>query len=256
LKEIKPDIKSVPFLYGLIGFPLSHTFSSKYFLSKFDSLGLNSHHYEPFPLKDLELEFPRLILDFPNLLGLNVTIPFKERVIPFLDSLSEEANLIGAVNCIKIEDGYLTGYNTDAYGFEKSILPLLQNKSSAIALILGTGGASKAVHFVLKKLGFRVIFVSRHPDQNQISYPEIDSFLLRQTSVIVNTTPLGMYPEINNCPQLPYHLLNEDHILIDLVYNPEKTLFLQKGEAHNCTVKNGYEMLTLQAEKSWEIWKN
>lgn len=242
--------------YGLIGFPLGHSFSKKYFTEKFESLGLKDHSYELFPLEDFDKEFPALLRDNPGIKGLNVTIPFKEKVIPYLDSLDEPVKQIGAVNCIAFEKSGLKGYNTDAFGFEQSLLPLLRPGMSSDALILGTGGSAKAVAYVLKKLEFRAWKVSRTKEKGDFTYNELDKNRMKKIDLIVNCTPLGMAPDTEKCPPIPYNDIGHHHILFDLVYNPEKTLFLQLGAEKKCTVKNGYEMLSLQAEKSWEIWKN
>jgi shikimate dehydrogenase len=234
---------------GLIGYPLGHTFSPDYFTKKFKELGLFDSEYLAYPIESIELvdEICRSGID-----GINVTIPYKEQVIPFLDELSEEAYDIGAVNTIRIRDGRRTGYNTDTYGFEWSLKNFLRVNPVKSALVLGTGGASKAVKYVLKNMGISITVVSRNNDH--MTYADIDADIIERNELIVNTTPLGMSPNINECPDLPYSFLSEKHFLYDLIYNPEKTLFLKKGELQGCSVKNGYEMLVLQAEKSWEIW--
>ncbi|MGB0862835.1 MAG: shikimate dehydrogenase family protein [Saprospiraceae bacterium] len=239
-------------MLGLIGYPLSHSFSKKYFTEKFEKKGIEDYKYELFPLKNIE-ELTNLLVEHPSFRGLNVTIPYKEAVLPFLKKVSEEAAAIGAVNTIKIENGVLTGYNTDVYGFEKSIFPFLKPHHKK-ALIFGTGGASKAVRFTLSKLGIEYKFVSRNPDNSQLSYQAIDEAILSEYQVIVNTTPLGMSPKVDSCPDIPYHFLNKKHLLYDLVYNPSETLFLKKGRKAGASIKNGMEMLVLQAEKSWEIY--
>lgn len=239
--------------YGLIGYPLSHSFSQKYFTDKFQREGITDCVYENFPLGSID-EFAALIQQRPNLHGLNVTIPYKEKVIPFLTAQSEVVKAIGACNCIKIEHGRLTGYNTDVVGFENSLRPLLQPHHTK-ALVLGTGGAAKAVHYVLNKLGIAFFEVSRTPSTaRQISYQQIDESVIRDHPVIINTSPLGMYPNIDECPPLPYQALTSQHYLFDLVYNPAKTLFLQKGEEQGAATKNGHDMLIIQAEESWRIW--
>lgn len=239
--------------YGLIGYPLSHSFSQKYFTDKFQREGITDCVYENFPLGSID-EFAALIQQHPDLHGLNVTIPYKEKVIPFLTAQSEVVKAIGACNCIKIEHGRLTGHNTDVVGFENSLRPLLQPHHTR-ALVLGTGGAAKAVHYVLNKLGIAFFEVSRTPSNaRQISYQQIDESVIRDHQVIINTSPLGMYPNIDECPPLPYQALTSQHYLFDLVYNPAKTLFLQKGDERGAATKNGHDMLIIQAEESWRIW--
>ena len=246
---------------GLIGYPLSHSFSKKYFSEKFKEKGIKGFEYELYPIASIE-ELPQLLADHPDLIGLNVTIPYKEQVLPYLDAIHLEARDIGAVNTIKIEEGKLTGYNTDVYGFEKSLIGLLTNKKNDQSkellvdqgLVLGTGGAAKAVLYILKKLNIRPLLVSRTKEKGDLTYQDIDAELMKKTQLIVNTTPLGMSPKIDTFPNLPYELLTDKHFLYDLVYNPEKTLFLNKGENQKAKTKNGKDMLVLQAEKSWEIW--
>lgn len=243
--------------YGLIGYPLTHSFSKQYFTRKFTRESLYNCYYENFPIESID-QLPDLINRHSDLAGLNVTIPYKEKIIALLDDLDEESHTIGAVNTVKIkrlQKKYrLNGYNTDAYGFITSIKPVLKSHHKN-ALILGTGGASKAVAFALKKLNISITFVSRHPrQQNQISYPELTGGMLTDFHIIVNTSPLGMYPETSSFPDIPYQDLNPQHILFDLIYNPEETLFLRKGKSMGAAVMNGLEMLHLQAERAWEIW--
>ncbi len=244
---------------GLIGFPLSHSFSQKYFNEKFQKLGLAGWKYELFNLENIE-DFIKLIDENNELVGLNVTIPHKVKIINYLDEISDEAKLIGAVNTIKISiynDGkkHLTGYNTDVYGFEESLKPLLKPQHKK-ALILGTGGAAKAVKFVLDKLRIEYKFVSRNPSAEQLSYISITGKILHEHLLIINTTPLGMWPDINNYPEIPYQQLTKNHLVYDLVYNPEETQFLTRSKKHGATTKNGLEMLHLQAAKAWEIWNS
>ncbi len=243
--------------FTLIGYPLSHSFSENYFTQKFEREQIKNHEYSLSPLERIE-DFPQLITSMPNLVGLNVTIPYKEQVIPYLDSISEEAEAIGAVNTIKIENGKLKGFNTDVYGFEKSLIQFLQkgNKKQTVenALVLGTGGAAKAVIYILKKLGIDPILVSRRQNSGDLTYSDLDTPIFEECQLIVNTTPLGMLPNVNSCPDLPYHRLNKNYFLYDLVYNPEKTVFLKRGESQKAAIMNGLEMLHLQAEKAWEIW--
>lgn len=239
--------------YGLIGYPLSHSFSQKYFTEKFQREGITGCVYDNFPLASID-EFAALIQQHPDLHGLNVTIPYKEKVIPFLHVQSEVVKAIGACNCIIIEYGELIGHNTDVVGFEESLSPLLQPHHKK-ALVLGTGGAAKAVHYVLNKLGIEFYEVSRTPaTARQLSYQQIDEAVIKEHELIINTSPLGMYPNIDECPPLPYQALTSKHYLFDLVYNPAKTLFLQKGEAQGAAIKNGHDMLIIQAEESWRIW--
>lgn len=243
--------------FTLIGYPLSHSFSKKYFTEKFEREHISNHEYFLSPLVQIE-DFPKLLVAHPNLIGLNVTIPYKEKVIPFLDEISAEAKAIGAVNTIKIKEGKLKGFNTDVYGFEKSLVDFLTQKEKKIsvenALVLGTGGAAKAVVFILKKLGIEAILVSRKKGKGNLTYDDLDTIIFDECRLIVNTTPLGMLPNIESCPDLPFHRINEKYHLYDLVYNPEKTVFLSRGESQGAAIKNGLEMLHLQAEKAWEIW--
>ncbi len=243
--------------YGLIGYPLRHSFSIGYFNEKFKSEGINAE-YVNFEIPSIN-NFMEVIEENPNLCGLNVTIPYKEQVIPFLDELDRDTAKIGAVNVIKIirqQKGKvkLVGYNSDIIGFKRSIEPLL-NETHRKALILGTGGASKAVFQGLRQLGVGATLVSRKPKEHCITYEEITPKTMQQYTVIVNTTPLGMYPNINACPDIPYDLLTPDHLLYDLLYNPDETLFMKKGKEKGAVVKNGLEMLLLQAFAAWEIWQ-
>ena len=243
--------------YGLIGYPLKHSFSIGYFNEKFKAENIDAE-YVNFEIPRIE-DFMEVIEENPNLCGLNVTIPYKEQVIPYLDELDKDTAKIGAVNVIKIirlSKGKvkLVGYNSDIIGFKRSIEPLL-NETHRKALILGTGGASKAVFQGLKQLGVGATLVSRKPKEHCITYEEITPKTMQQYTVIVNTTPLGMYPNINACPDIPYDLLTPDHLLYDLLYNPDETLFMKKGKEKGAVVKNGLEMLLLQAFAAWEIWQ-
>ena len=244
-------------ILGLIGYPLSHSFSKKYFTKKFENEGISNCSYELFPIEKIEL-LPQLIRSQPNLVGLNVTIPYKEMVQAYLDEIDASAALVGAVNTIKIQTGKLKGFNTDVYGFECSLLQKLKEIGLDIynlkALILGTGGAAKAVAYVLKKLHINYQYVSRKKDKAFLTYQAIDASIINQYHLIINTTPLGMSPQTDNCPNLPYHVLSPQHLLYDLVYNPPLTLFLKKGIEQKSHIKNGLEMLHLQAEKAWDIW--
>ncbi len=244
-------------LFGLIGKALSHSFSKKYFEEKFQRESIEDARYENFPLDSID-QFPSLLEQHPSLRGLNVTIPFKKPVIAYLDSVDEISGDIGAVNTVKmIETGrrsFLAGYNTDVHGFRDSLVPYL-GRSDKKALVLGTGGAAEAVVFVLKNLGIEPLSVSRNPSsEDQLSYNDLNPAIIRECRVIINTTPVGMYPDINGYPDIPYTGLTEKHLLYDLVYNPEVTLFLQKGRDVGAIIINGRKMLELQAERSWEIW--
>jgi shikimate dehydrogenase len=245
-------------LYGLIGFPLSHSFSKKYFTEKFANANINAE-YELFPIESISM-FSKLIAENQNIKGLNVTIPYKEEVFQYLDEIDVAAREIGAVNTIKFvknaSETRLIGYNTDCFGFEKSFTDFC-NLKSGNALIIGTGGGSKAVFYVLKKLGFKVQFVSPFVNgENILDYSDLTEKFMKSISVIVNATPVGMFPNIENSPGIPYHYLNSQHFLFDLVYNPMETLFLKKGKEQGAYGKNGLEMLHLQAEKAWEIWNS
>ena len=199
-------------------------------------------------------DLPHLLKLYPSLVGLNVTIPYKEQVLEYLDDIDESAKEIGAVNTIKIKNKKLIGYNTDVYGFEQSLLPSIPVNSLPNALILGTGGAAKAVAYVLTKLGITFKYVSRQKRENVLTYDELNQNTMENYHIIVNTSPLGMYPNIDQAPNIPYDFASEKHLFYDLVYNPEKTLFLNKGKEKGATIINGHKMLILQAEKSWEIW--
>lgn len=242
-------------MYGLIGRKLGHSFSANFFNKKFKEENINET-YRLLPLENIE-ELPEILVKYPDLKGLNVTIPYKEEVIRYLSEISEEAKQIGAVNVIKIvrENNLinLKGYNSDCYGFKESLVPLLRSDIKN-ALILGTGGASKAVAYVLNSLGINITFVSRHPKENQLSYENIDEGVLNKNLLVVNTTPLGMFPEVSDYPALPYQYMTKEHVCYDLVYNPLETEFMKHSEKYGAKVKNGLEMLKLQAIKAWEIW--
>lgn len=243
--------------FGLLGRNISYSFSSGYFSEKFAELGLENHSYENFDIENIE-GFPQLLLNnLSKINGMNVTIPYKQEVLKYLDEIDEEAVEIGAVNTIKfLENGRKKGFNTDVFGFENSLKPLLELHHTK-ALILGTGGASKAVAHALKKLNIQYVFVSRNPiGENQISYNTIDKELLQQYTLLINCTPLGTFPNIKASPDLPYQYVTTNHLLYDLIYNPAITTFLQQGKEKGATIKNGLEMLQLQAEKSWQIWNS
>lgn len=243
--------------YGLIGYPLKHSFSIGYFNEKFKSENIDAE-YVNFEIPSIN-DFMEVIEEHPNLRGLNVTIPYKEQVIPFLDELDPDTAKIGAVNVIKIIKQpkgkvRLIGYNSDIIGFTNSIQPLLQEHHKR-ALILGTGGASKAVYRGLQNLGIDCIFVSRsHKANGTLTYQELTPEIMAMYTIIVNCTPLGMYPNVDSCPDIPYELLTSNHLLYDLLYNPNVTLFMKKGEERGAVTKNGLEMLLLQAFAAWEIW--
>lgn len=239
-------------LYGLIGFPLGHSFSKKYFTQKFEEEGLTDSVFELFPLKNIE-DFKELISGQPLLKGLAVTIPYKEKVISFLNDLNETAAAVGAVNCIQFKNGNLIGYNTDALGFEKSFLPIYKSIFGK-ALVLGTGGASKAVQYILSKNKIPFLLVSRHGGNNCISYADVANYMQQDYQTIINCTPVGMLPNEKECPNIPYELFTENFLAYDLIYKPAETLFLQKAKQQGAITKNGFEMLILQAKQNWEIW--
>lgn len=246
--------------FGLIGHPLGHSFSKNFFTEKFEIEDLNQYQYVNFDL-DTIAKFPSIFDQYEEIGGLNCTIPYKQQVMQFLNNIDAEAKEVGAVNTIKIiktEKGMrLKGFNTDVIGFERSIKPLLKEKHKK-AIVLGTGGASKAVKFILKKLGLSYISASIEEElyENEIRYEDIDVNLIKEHLVIINATPLGTYPKVDNCPNIPYEAITEDHVLFDLVYNPALTLFLKNGSDRGATIKNGLEMLQGQAKASWEIWNS
>ncbi|RKR81660.1 shikimate dehydrogenase [Mucilaginibacter gracilis] len=258
--------------FGLIGYPLTHSFSKKYFEDKFTAGKITDHQYDLFPLEHISGLLP-LIHEYPDLCGLNVTIPHKISVMKYLDWVNPDAKEVGAVNCIRISsespvmaafngevgikghDFRLEGFNTDIYGFEMSLKPLLTNAHQK-ALILGNGGGAKAVKFVLNQLNIEYTSVVRSHTPNTILFTDVTEEMMMEHKLIINTTPLGTSPNVNECAPIPYQFIGNEHLLYDVVYNPEVSLFLQKGLEHNATIKNGYEMLVLQAEKSWEIWNS
>lgn len=247
----------MPLLFGLIGYPLSHSFSETYFKDKFKKEEIKDCVYKNFPIESIDL-LPELIRK-EKIDGLNITIPYKESVIPFLDQLDPVAEKVGAVNVIKcIHKGNsirINGYNSDVYGFEQSLKPILESHHTH-ALILGTGGASKAVHYVLSQIGLSCLYATRKPKApDQIGYNEINRIVMENYLLIVNTTPVGMYPNVKDCPDIPYDYITPKHLLYDLIYNPDETLFLSKGRKYGACIQSGYQMLVFQAEKSWEIWK-
>ncbi len=246
--------------FGLIGYRLGYSFSKGFFTEKFEKEALNDHEYVNFELDTID-EFPSIFEKNENIGGLNCTIPYKQEIMPFMDDMDEEAEKVGAVNTVKIiKDGdqiKLKGYNSDVYGFENSLKPML-NKNHEKALILGTGGASKAIKFILEKLGIEYISASIEEElfEKEIRYGEIDEELIKSHLIIINATPLGTFPNVDTCPGIPYEHITDKHVLYDLVYNPEETLFMKKGKEQGAAVKNGLEMLHLQAIRSWEIWNS
>jgi shikimate dehydrogenase len=256
--------------YGIIGYPLVHSFSLSYFTEKFKKENLDDCEYQAFPLQNIS-DLPEVIKNNPELCGLNVTHPHKIGVIYYLDKLDEAAREIDAVNCIKIVNNRpvesffsgelssmkvrLEGYNTDAYGFEHSLKPLLK-KHHQKALILGDGGASRAVAYVLRKLGIEYLIVSRRARNKQVAYKDLSQDLMAEHLLIINTTPLGTFPETEGCADIPYQFFSDKHLAYDLVYNPAETEFLKRAKANGASIKNGLEMLHIQAEKAWEIWNS
>lgn len=239
--------------YGLIGKNISYSFSKNYFTEKFSKDLFDDCFYENFDIPTIE-EFPDVLKNNPDLKGLNVTIPYKEAILPYLDTLSEKAFKIGAVNVIRFtKKGNLKGYNSDWYGFKKSLEPMLHSYHKR-ALILGTGGAAKAVAFALEQLGILYTFVSREAKENTIDYNRINTTTFDNYQIIINCTPVGTSPNIKDFPPIPYEFFTEKHIAFDLIYNPEETQFLKKAKKKGAATKNGYEMLVFQAEKAWKIW--
>lgn len=261
-------------LFGLIGFPLAHSFSEQYFTEKFQREGIKDAMYRKFPITDINL-LPDLIKCHPNLKGFNVTIPYKETIIPLLDELDETAKQVGAVNCVVVSGlgpathrvgnptPQLTGYNTDVYGFRQSIKPFLASHHER-ALILGTGGASKAVEYVLRSIGVECVFVSRSdfgsaqsdtaPKRTILRYSDLNEHVIAMCKLIVNCSPVGTFPNVNDAPAIPYEYITSDHFLYDLVYNPAETEFLRRGKERGAMIQNGYDMLKMQAEKAWTIF--
>jgi shikimate dehydrogenase len=241
--------------YGLIGYPLGQSFSKKYFSNKFETENIDAE-YLNFEIDNIN-KFSNIIDENKDIVGLNVTIPYKEKVIQFIDKLDAEAEKIGAINTIKVihNGGEKTtiGYNTDAYGFEESLKPFLKQHHTK-ALVLGTGGASKAVIYTLKKLGIEYKLVSRKKTDNNLTYEDITNEILLKHPLVINSTPLGMYPNIDDCPQLPYEAITNKHLFYDLIYNPKETVFLKKAKKYNATIVKGENMLIKQAEKAWTIW--
>ena len=237
--------------YGIIGFPLGHSFSRAFFTEKFQKEHIDAE-YVNFEIPSAHL-LPEIVRSNPHLRGLNVTLPYKEAVIPMLDSMSDEAREIGAVNVIQVREGRLKGFNSDIIGFMDSLRPLLKPLHQH-ALVLGTGGASRAIRVGLERLGLDWTYVSRTAAEGRLTYAALTPEVMEHFQVIVNCSPVGMFPKVDACPDIPYHLLSPRHLLYDLVYNPEETLFLKRGAQQGATIKNGLEMLHLQALASWEFW--
>jgi shikimate dehydrogenase len=236
---------------GLIGFPLKNSFSETYFNERFSKLRMDEYVYQNYPIADIN-ELPALLKQTPELFGFNVTIPHKQSIIPLLDELDETAAGVGAVNCVKRTGDKLKGYNTDVYGFEQTILPYLQKVHQA--LILGTGGAAKAVAYVLRKHKIPFVYVSRGPQHDAIGYSDLTEQILSTHQLIINCTPLGMFPNTESFPEIPFQWVMPEHIAYDLIYLPEQTEFLKRCKQRGATTRNGLNMLHLQADKSWEIW--
>ena len=241
--------------FGLVGKNISYSFSKKHFTEKFSEVPFTDCVYENFSIDTVE-EFPSILKNNLNLKGLNVTIPYKVAIIPYLDSLSKKASQIGAVNVIRFtKKGQLKGCNSDCFGFKKSLQPLLKEHHKK-ALILGTGGASKAIAFAFKQLNIEYKFVSRKVSDTSYLYSMLTESILNEYSIIVNCSPIGTHPNIEDAPNIPYQFISEKHLLYDLIYNPSETKFLQEGKRRGAQIKNGLQMLELQAEKSWEIWNS
>lgn len=241
-------------VFGLIGNPLTHSFSKKYFTQKFEQENIAGCRYELYPLENID-QLPALLQQEPALEGINVTIPYKEQVLAYLDEQSPAVQQIKACNCIHIADGKLVGHNTDVLGFQRSLQQQLQPHHTQ-ALILGTGGAAKAVAFALQQLQLSYQYVSRRPGDNTVVYEDLSPAFMQSHTLIINTTPLGTYPDTEQAPPIPYSLLTARHHLYDLVYNPAETLFLRKGKEQGAQVQNGADMLVIQAEESWKIWNS
>lgn len=240
--------------FGLIGYPLSHSFSKSFFDKKFDRENILDAEYQNYPLEKIE-DFPALIENIKDLKGLNVTTPYKESIIPYLTELDDTAKEIGAVNTIKFTDGKLIGYNTDAWGFAKSLLGLV-HPDLKTAIIIGDGGAAKAVKYVLGRIGISYTTVNRTKKENALTFEELSDELISSTKLFIQTTPVGTFPNVNEMPPIPMNAINSSHKAIDLIYNPEESLFLKSMKAKGASTKNGSEMLQAQALEAWKIWIN
>lgn len=239
-------------VYGIIGWPLGHSFSKRWFEEKFAAMGLEDHRYLNFPIENIS-ELDRILAGNPDLCGFNVTIPYKKEIIELLDDISDEARAIGAVNCVKITGGRMKGYNTDVYGFRAGLTGLIGTQRPK-ALVLGTGGASNAVRFELERAGIDYLMVSRSKNAGTVTYDELSPAMIETRKLIVNTTPLGTWPDTGSSPAIPYDSIGPEHFLYDLVYNPPETTFLAEGRKRGAATLNGETMLLKQAEKNWEIW--
>ena len=242
-------------LFGIIGFPLTHSFSERYFNNKFEAEHIQDAYFKPFSIAHID-SIKEILATHPDLNGFAITIPHKKAILSFLNDSTEEVKLMGACNCVRVKDGKLTGYNTDVIGFEQSFIKKLQPQHTK-ALILGSGGAAAAVEFVLQKLGIEYRFVSRNKniDGSNLVYEELNVNVLSDYTIIINSTPLGTYPKVDEAPAIPYQLLTEKHYLFDLVYNPAETKFLRLGKEQGTSIENGYEMLVIQAEANWNLWQ-
>ncbi|RUA32518.1 MAG: shikimate dehydrogenase [Bacteroidetes bacterium] len=241
--------------YGLIGKTLTHSFSEKYFTEKFKKEGINDATYQLFELDDIS-KIKEFVADKPDLRGFNITIPYKESIIPYLDEMTEVVEEIGACNCVKIEDGKLIGYNTDVDGFMPTFLAVMEMHHDS-AIVLGNGGAAKAVIYSLEQWSLDPLVVARNPkNENELPWNELTEEMVNQHKIIINTTPVGMYPKVNEYPDIPYEGIDRFHLVYDLIYNPEKTIFLEKAEKQDAVIKNGLEMLEQQADTAWIIWNS
>jgi len=242
-------------IFGLVGRDIDYSFSQKYFSDKFQNEQIENVLYKNFDIPDVSY-FPQIIKKNKNLKGLNITIPYKQTIIPYLDKLSVKAEQIGAVNCVRItKNNKLKGYNTDVYGFKKSLVTLLEPHHTK-ALVFGTGGAFKAVEYVLRRLNILYKCVSRNPQKENLSYDDISKDIIESHTLLINCTPIGTFPNVKEYPLIDYRSLSEKHLVFDLVYNPAKTKFLHLAKENGATIKNGYQMLVYQAEKSWKIWNS
>ncbi len=241
-------------LFGLIGYPLTHSFSKNFFSRKFEEENRNDCRYENFPIRAIRM-LPGLLQQYPALAGLNITIPFKKSVIYYLNEATDVVRTIGACNCVTVINNKLTGYNTDVIGFRESLQKNLKQHHTR-ALVLGTGGAAAAVTYALKEMHIPCTCVSTHPTVHSIPYAAVNEKIIATHPIIINTTPLGMFPDVVSCPDIPYQFITPEHLLFDLVYNPDETLFLKKGNEKGAATMNGFEMLRIQAEESWKIWNS